>query len=72
MTILKEYRINHKLKQYEMAEKLDCSLQSYRLYENGDIGMPVKIIINFLKLKGTQHDMYLVKELEDIYGKEKL
>ena len=42
MTILKEYRINNDLKQEEMASKLNCSLQSYRLYENGKQTIPIK------------------------------
>lgn len=67
MTILKEYRINNNLKQQEMADKLRCSLPSYRLYENGKLKIPNNILLTFLKLRGTESDMNLAKTLEEIY-----
>lgn len=70
MTILKEYRINNHLKQYEMAEKLKCSLQSYRLYENGNKKIPGPILLTFLRISGTDADLILAKKLEEVYEKE--
>ena len=67
MTILKEYRINNNLKQQEMADKLRCSLPSYRLYENGKQKIPNTILLTFLKLRGTESDINLAKTLEEIY-----
>ena len=69
MTVLKEYRINNKLKQDEMAKKLECSIASYRLYENGELIIPHKVLINFLKLRATESDLNLVKILEELYEK---
>ena len=69
MTILKEYRINNDLKQDEMAEKLQCNIQSYRLYENGKLTIPSKVLLNFLRLRATGNDLELAKVLGDIYEK---
>ena len=67
MTVLKEYRINNELKQEEMADKLNCSIQSYRLYENGKQTIPNKVLLTFLRLRATDSDLTLVKALEEIY-----
>jgi transcriptional regulator with XRE-family HTH domain len=69
MTILKEYRINNGLKQSEMANKLQCGIQSYRLYENGKNVIPNKILLKFLRLRATPSDLELADVLEKIYEK---
>lgn len=69
MTILKEYRINNNLKQQEMADKLHCSIQSYRLYENGKAIIPNKILLTFFRLRSTGNDIELANTLEEIYEK---
>lgn len=69
MTILKEYRINNKLKQSEMANKLNCSISSYRLYENGYTDIPRKILLSFLRLRGRDSDLDLADMLEEVYEK---
>ena len=69
MTILKEYRINNGLKQDDMAKKLGCSVPSYRLYENGELVIPHKVLLNFLKLRALPSDIELAKTLEELYEK---
>lgn len=69
MTILKEYRINSNLKQSEMAEKLGCSIPSYRLYENGELTIPNRILLKFLRLRGAESDIALARILEELYEK---
>ena len=69
MTILKEYRIDNKLKQSEMAEKLSCSVPSYRLYENGEKIIPNRILLRFLRLRGKEGDLILADVLEELYEK---
>lgn len=69
MTILKEYRINNNLKQTEMAQKLECSVPSYRLYENGNKMIPNKVLLRFLRLRGEQGDLVLADVLEELYEK---
>lgn len=67
MTILKEYRINNNIKQEEMAKKLNCSIASYRLYENGNKTIPNKTLLTFLKLRATESDLKLAEALEELY-----
>ena len=67
MTILKEYRIDNKINQEEMASKLHCSLPAYRNYENGVRIIPHHILINFLKIRGKEQDIELANVLEGIY-----
>jgi transcriptional regulator with XRE-family HTH domain len=69
MTILKEYRINNELGQKEMADKLNCSIASYRLYEKGKKTMSRDVIKEFLKLRAYPSDLELVKVLESFEGK---
>lgn len=69
MTILKEYRINNELGQKEMADKLNCSIASYRLYERGKKTMSRDVIKEFLKLRALPSDLELVKVLESFEGK---
>ena len=69
MTILKEYRINNNLGQKEMADKLKCSLPSYRLYERGKKVMNHYVLKEFLKLRALDSDLELVKILESFEGK---
>ena len=69
MTILKEYRINNKLKQDYMADKLNCSISSYRLYENGEKLIPHRVLINFLRLRNEDGDVELIKVLEELNEK---
>ena len=69
MTILKEYRINNDLKQDEMANKLNCSLPSYRLYENGKQTIPHKVLLTFLKIRAREGDLELAKRIEELYEK---
>jgi len=67
MTILKEYRIDNRLKQKHMAEKLNCSIQSYRLYENGEKEIPNRVLLKFLRLRGTEDDLIVADALEELY-----
>lgn len=69
MTILKEYRIDNNLKQTEMCDKLNCSIASYRLYENGKKEIPNKVLLAFLRLRGMESDINLAKVLEELYEK---
>ena len=69
MTILKEYRINNKIKQEEMAKKLNCSISSYRLYENGYTEIPRRILLAFLRLRARDSDLDLADMLEEVYEK---
>lgn len=70
MTILKEYRINNNLGQKEMADKLDCSLPSYRNYENAKQLIPNEILLRFLKLRNWEEDIRIIEVLEELYGKK--
>ena len=70
MTILKEYRIDNKINQKEMADKLNCSLPAYRNYELGKRVIPHFVLINFLKVRGKEQDLELANVLEGIYEKE--
>ena len=69
MTILKEYRINNDLGQKEMADKLKCSFQTYRNYENGKRTMPYNVLAKFLQLRALESDLKLLEALEDFYEK---
>lgn len=69
MTILKHYRIDHKIGQEEMAAKLKCSLPSYRNYENGKNIIPHNVLAKFLQLRGTEKDLKLLEALEEFYDK---
>ena len=69
MTILKEYRINNKINQNEMAKKLNCSLSSYRLYENGYQDIPRRVLLAFLRLRAKDSDLDLADMLEEVYEK---
>ena len=69
MTILKEYRINNELGQKEMADKLKCSLPSYRLYERGKKVMSHYVLKEFLKLRALPSDLEMVRVLESFEGK---
>ena len=69
MTVLKEYRINNNIKQVDMAEKLHCSIASYQLYENGKKTIPNRILLTFLKIRGTESDLRLAEILEELYEK---
>lgn len=67
MSLLKQLRKEMGLTQFEMAEKLDISVQAYRNYEIGKRPMPYKVIIAFLKLRNTDEDKKILKEIEGWY-----
>ena len=69
MTILKEYRIDNDLVQKEMADKLGCSIQAYRNYENGKRIIPHDILLKFLILRGYKKDLPIIEALEEINDK---
>ena len=69
MTILKHYRIDHKIGEEEMAAKLKCSLPSYRNYENGKNIIPYPVLANFLQLRALPSDLKLLEALEEFYDK---
>lgn len=66
MSMIKKLRLELVLTQEEMAKKLDISINAYRNYESGKRMLPYNILIRFLKLRGYQQDLELVKILEDI------
>lgn len=66
MSMIKKLRLELVLTQEEMAKKLNISINAYRNYESGKRMLPYNILIRFLKLRGYQQDLELVKMLEDI------
>ena len=71
MTILKEYRINNDFVQKEMADKLGCSIQAYRNYENGKKIIPHDVLLNFFKLRAYPEDLQMAEILEEICNETK-
>lgn len=66
MSMIKKVRMDLGLGQEEMAEKLDISVNAYRNYETGKRMLPFDVLIRFLKLRGTEKDLEMVKILEEI------
>lgn len=66
MTIYKEYRKENRLKQQEMADKLNLNVNTYRNYELGKRSMPKNILADFLILRGKEDDVKLAKILKGI------
>lgn len=71
MTILKEFRIDNELGQKEMADKLKCSLPTYRNYENGKRILPSETLMLFLRLRGEESDVRLSNIIEEIIHTKK-
>lgn len=68
---LKDERIDHDLKQKDVADILKISQQYYSRYENGEIDIPIRHLIALAKLYNVSID-YLVglKEKEELYPTE--
>lgn len=64
--MLKKYRLEHNLKQEEMAKLLNISVGSYSLYENKKREMSYTTLIAFLKLRNEKNDKDLIKILENV------
>ncbi len=64
MTILKRYRIENKLTQQDMANKLNINLFTYVNYEVGRRRMPYNILADFLIIRGLEDDIKLAKILK--------
>ncbi len=60
--IIKELRLENKLKQKEVADKLNITYQSYQAYE---LGISLPSLINFIKLA----DLYCVS-LDYLIGRD--
>jgi len=63
--MLKQYRVEKRFTQKEMADKLNLNLNTYRNYELGKRCMPYKILANFLELRGYEDDVKLAKILKE-------
>ncbi len=66
MSMIKKLRMDLGLRQEEMAEKLDISINAYRNYETGKRMLPYNVLIRFLKLRNNEKDLEMVKVLEEI------
>ena len=66
MSMIKKLRMDLGLRQEEMAEKLDISVNAYRNYETGKRMLPYNVLIKFLKLRNNEKDIEMVKILEEI------
>lgn len=64
--MIKKLRLDLGLKQEEMAKKLNISTNAYRNYESGKRTLPYNVLIKFLKLRGYEEDLRLVKVLEEL------
>ena len=66
---LKQYRIQHKYTQQQMADLLNITLRAYRNYEYGNRQMPYKVLSKFLYIRNYGNDRELSKILKE-YIKE--
>lgn len=66
MSMIKKLRLELKLTQEEMAEKLKINICTYRNYEKGKRMLTYDVLIRFLKLRGNKQDLELVKILEEL------
>ena len=66
---LKQYRIQHKYTQQQMADLLNITLRTYRNYEYGNRQMPYKVLSKFLYIRNSGNDRELSKILKE-YIKE--
>ena len=64
--MLKKYRLEHHLKQEEMAKLLNISVGSYSLYETKKREMSYTTLIAFLKLRNEKNDKNLIEILENV------
>lgn len=67
LSMLRQYRVQNKYTQKEMANKLNINLNTYRNYELGKRCMPYNILAKFLILRGYKDDLKLAKILEEEY-----
>ena len=51
---LKNFRINNKYTQQQMADLLNISLRAYRNYEYGNRQMPYKVLSKFLYIRNNK------------------
>ena len=65
--MLRQYRVEKKYTQKEMANRLNINLNTYRNYELGKRVMPYSILAKFLILRGYKDDIKLAKILEEGY-----
>ena len=66
---LKNFRINNKYTQQQMADLLNISLGAYRNYEYGNRQMPYKVLSKFLYIRNNKNDRELSEILNE-YIKE--
>ena len=66
---LKNFRINNKYTQQQMADLLNISLRAYRNYEYGNRQMPYKVLSKFLYIRNNKNDRELSEILNE-YIKE--
>ena len=66
---LKNFRINNKYTQQQMADLLNISLRAYRNYEYGNRQMPYKVLSKFLYIRNDKNDRELSEILNE-YIKE--
>lgn len=69
MSIWKKIRTDKNIKISEFAKKVGYSVQSIWHFERGDRPMPIKLQIEYLKLRNSDKDKiiidYLIERLED-------
>ena len=63
--MLRQYRVENRFTQKEMAEKLNINLNTYRNYELGKRSMPYNILAKFLVLRGYEDDLKLARILNE-------
>ena len=66
---LKNFRINNKYTQQQMADLLNITLRAYRNYEYGNRQMPYKVLSKFLYIRNNKNDRELSEILNE-YIKE--
>jgi transcriptional regulator with XRE-family HTH domain len=67
---LKQYRIENRYTQQQMADLLNISLRAYRNYEYGKRQMPYKILSKFLYIRNDSQDRELSRILKECETKE--
>ena len=66
MTLLKQYRLENKISQKEMAKKLNINVYTYVNYETGRRRIPYNLLADFLELRGNEDDLKLAMILKGI------
>lgn len=66
LTILKQFRLDNRYTQKEMAKMLELNLNTYRNYELGNRTVPYCLLRRFLLLRGNEDDIKLANILKEI------